>query len=75
MTRAGDPTAIEYEGISFVTTELVPIMHLSPIVTLGRTQTFCPSQHPSPIVIGNENYHPNCGFLKQFTTKRNHSSI
>lgn len=52
MTLAGIPTAIEYEGISLVTTELAPMTHLSPILTSGKTITFCPIQHPSPIVIG-----------------------
>ena len=51
ITFAGIPTAIEYGGISFVTTEPVPITLHFPILTFGSIITFAPSQASSSIII------------------------
>ena len=45
------PTAIEFEGISLVTTEFAPITAPSPIVTPGNTVTLAPNHAPLPIII------------------------
>ena len=42
MTLVGFPTAIEYEGTDFVTTDPAPIILYSPMVTPGNTQQFSP---------------------------------
>lgn len=52
MILAGLPQATQYGGMSFVTTELAPIMLPSPMVTPGRTVTFSPSQTFLHILIG-----------------------
>ena len=49
MTEAGDPTAIEYSGISFVTTEFAPIIQFLPIEA-PIIDTFSPIQELSPII-------------------------
>ena len=51
-TRAGAPAAIEYGGMSVVTTELAPITQRSPIVTPLVTTTLAPHQTLSPIRVG-----------------------
>ena len=52
ITLHGFPTAITFDGISFVTTLPAPIIVLSPIVTPGSTITFPPNQTLLPTVIG-----------------------
>src|SRR4026207_981960 len=52
ITRAGAPAAIEYSGISSVTTLPAPITQPFRITTPGRTITSKPNQTSSSIVIG-----------------------
>ena len=47
--RAGTPAAIEYEGMSCVTTLPAAIVTPSPMFTPGKTQTFAPSHTFLPI--------------------------
>ena len=44
ITLQGFPTAITFDGISFVTTLPAPITTLSPMLTPGSTITFPPIQ-------------------------------
>ena len=50
ITLAGDPTAIENAGISFVTKLIEPIIAPSPIVTPGKIDTNSPIQTLLPIL-------------------------
>src|SRR5436309_12067143 len=52
ITLAGAPAAIEWGGMSVVTTELAPITERSPIVTPLVTTTPTPHQTLSPIWVG-----------------------
>ena len=58
MTLQGLPTAMEFAGISFITTLPAPITQLSPIVTPGITHTFPPNQTLFPTFIGLANSRP-----------------
>ena len=51
-TFAGIPTAIEYSGMSFVTTAFAPIIDPCEIFTPGRIETFSPTHTLSPISTG-----------------------
>jgi hypothetical protein len=52
MIFAGTPAAIEYGGMSFVTTELAPMTERRPIVTPLVTTTWAPHHTLSPIRVG-----------------------
>src|ERR1017187_3219938 len=52
ITRAGEPAANEFGGMSLVTTELAPTVDPSPMVTPGRTTTFRPSHTLLPTTVG-----------------------
>ena len=52
MTRAGAPAAIAFSGMSRTSTDPAPITAPAPTWTPARTITACPSQAPSPILIG-----------------------
>ncbi len=52
MTRAGAPTATEYDGMSCVTTAPVPITEPWPMVTPATTETRAPIQTSSSTVMG-----------------------
>ena len=47
----GLPPTIQYGGTSFDTTEFAPIIAPSPILTPGRTVTFCPIQTSLPTTV------------------------
>ena len=50
ITRAGEPTAIEFAGISLDTTLIAPIIAPSPIVIPGKIATYSPIQTFLPMV-------------------------
>ena len=52
ITLQGLPTAIEFEGISFVTTLPAPMVTLLPMVTPGRMVTLPPIHTLSPMLTG-----------------------
>ena len=52
ITLQGFPTAMVFDGISFVTTLPAPMTTLLPIVTPLKTVTFPPNQTLFPTVIG-----------------------
>jgi hypothetical protein len=52
ITFAGLPTANEFSGISFVTTDPAPITQPLPIVIPGHITVLPPIQQSSPIVMG-----------------------
>ena len=54
ITFAGFPAAIEWSGISLVTTEPAPMTQPFPMVTPGQMIAFPPIQQSSPIVMGFE---------------------
>ena len=51
ITLAGIPAAIELAGMSLVTTELAPMITLSPICTPPHIVTLSPSQTLLPMTI------------------------
>ena len=51
ITLQGLPTAIEFGGMDFVTTEPAPIVQLSPIVTPAKIMLPPPIQQFLPMVI------------------------
>lgn len=53
-TFAGDPTAIQFSGISLLTTEFAPMIHPFPILTPGKIHTFSPIHTLLPIDTGLE---------------------
>lgn len=52
MTRAGEPAANTFGGMSRVTTEWAPITEPFPTVTPGMTATFRPSHTLFPMTVG-----------------------
>lgn len=50
-TRAGDPKAMELDGMLLFTTEFDPMITLSPMVTPGKTVQLAPIHTSRPILM------------------------